>query len=84
MKALVLFKPEIQGLISYQQCILLQEQTLAMLHKNCIGSVRFGHLLMMLLQFKDAATAEFLQETLFRKTLGENGITQVLNDILQE
>lgn len=83
LKALILLKPELHGLVSYQQCMLLQEQTLAMLHKGCIGSIRFGHLLLLLLQFKDATSEQFLQEVFFSHTLGEQGLTQVLGDILK-
>lgn len=83
LKALILFKPNLQELTSYQQCVLLQEQTLSLLHKSCIGGVRFGHLLMLLLHVKAAADVQSLKEIFFRAMLGENGIERAIYDTLK-
>lgn len=83
LKALMLFKPNTLNLASYQHCMLIQEQTLALLHKNCSGTIRFGHLLMLLLIIKSAASSQILQDMFFRKTLGEHGLEKALNDTLK-
>lgn len=63
--------------------MLLQEQTLSLLHKSCIGGVRFGHLLMLLLHVKAAADVHSLKEIFFKKVLGENGIERAIYDTLK-
>uniref|UniRef100_A0A336LLB1 CSON001310 protein n=1 Tax=Culicoides sonorensis TaxID=179676 RepID=A0A336LLB1_CULSO len=83
LKALILFKPNIQDLNSYQQCIMLQEQTLMLLHKKCVGGLRFGHLLMFLLHVKAVGSAHNFEELFFRKTLGENGVERAIYDIFK-
>lgn len=83
LKALILFKTSLQELTSYQQCVLLQEQTLSLLHKSCIGGVRYGHLLMMLLHVKAAADVPSLKDIFFKRMLGENGIERAIYDTLK-
>uniref|UniRef100_A0A182F860 Nuclear receptor subfamily 2 group E member 1 n=2 Tax=Anopheles albimanus TaxID=7167 RepID=A0A182F860_ANOAL len=82
LKALVLFRPDHPRLYAAHEVLLLQDQTVALLHEKC-GGVRLGHLLLLLPAIKAAANAKVLQEMLFRKTVGEVAIERLLLDLMK-
>uniref|UniRef100_A0A182YGB7 Nuclear receptor subfamily 2 group E member 1 n=1 Tax=Anopheles stephensi TaxID=30069 RepID=A0A182YGB7_ANOST len=82
LKALVLFRPDQPRLYAAHEVLLLQDQTVALLHEKC-GGVRLGHLLLLLPAIKAAANAKVLQEMLFRKTVGEVAIERLLIDLMK-
>uniref|UniRef100_A0A182MKI5 Nuclear receptor subfamily 2 group E member 1 n=1 Tax=Anopheles culicifacies TaxID=139723 RepID=A0A182MKI5_9DIPT len=82
LKALVLFRPDQPRLYAAHEVLLLQDQTVALLHEKC-GGVRLGHLLLLLPAIKAAANAKVLQEMLFRKTVGEVAIERLLLDLMK-
>uniref|UniRef100_A0A182VR55 Nuclear receptor subfamily 2 group E member 1 n=1 Tax=Anopheles minimus TaxID=112268 RepID=A0A182VR55_9DIPT len=82
LKALVLFRPDQPRLYAGHEVLLLQDQTVALLHEKC-GGVRLGHLLLLLPAIKAAANAKVLQEMLFRKTVGEVAIERLLLDLMK-
>uniref|UniRef100_A0A182K0L4 NR LBD domain-containing protein n=1 Tax=Anopheles christyi TaxID=43041 RepID=A0A182K0L4_9DIPT len=82
LKALVLFRPDQPRLYAAHEVLLLQDQTVALLHEKC-GGVRLGHLLLLLPAIKTAANAKVLQEMLFRKTVGEVAIERLLLDLMK-
>ncbi|KFB35542.1 AGAP001348-PA-like protein [Anopheles sinensis] len=82
LKALVLFRPDQPRLYAAHEVLLLQDQTVALLHEKC-GGVRLGHLLLLLPAIKAAANPKVLQEMLFRKTVGEVAIERLLLDLMK-
>uniref|UniRef100_A0A182QWR4 Nuclear receptor subfamily 2 group E member 1 n=1 Tax=Anopheles farauti TaxID=69004 RepID=A0A182QWR4_9DIPT len=82
LKALVLFRPDQPRLYAPHEVLLLQDQTVALLHEKC-GGVRLGHLLLLLPAIKAAANAKVLQDMLFRKTVGEVAIERLLLDLMK-
>uniref|UniRef100_A0A182NSB3 NR LBD domain-containing protein n=1 Tax=Anopheles dirus TaxID=7168 RepID=A0A182NSB3_9DIPT len=82
LKALVLFRPDQPRLYAGHEVLLLQDQTVALLHEKC-GGVRLGHLLLLLPAIKAAANGKVLQDMLFRKTVGEVAIERLLLDLMK-
>uniref|UniRef100_A0AAG5CY63 Nuclear receptor subfamily 2 group E member 1 n=1 Tax=Anopheles atroparvus TaxID=41427 RepID=A0AAG5CY63_ANOAO len=82
LKALVLFRPDQPRLYAAHEVLMLQDQTVALLHEKC-GGVRLGHLLLLLPAIKAAANPKVLQEMLFRKTVGEVAIERLLLDLMK-
>ncbi|XP_021710192.1 nuclear receptor subfamily 2 group E member 1 isoform X1 [Aedes aegypti] len=82
LKALILFRSENSNLYSSHEILLLQDQTISLLHEKC-GGVRLGHLLLLLPCIKSAANPKTLQEMLFRKTVGEVAIERLLGDLMK-
>ncbi|KAL1404266.1 hypothetical protein pipiens_005412 [Culex pipiens pipiens] len=82
LKALILFRSDHASLFSGHEILLLQDQTISLLHEKC-GGVRLGHLLLLLPGIKAAANGKVLQEMLFRKTIGEVAIERLLVDLMK-
>ncbi|XP_058822922.1 nuclear receptor subfamily 2 group E member 1-like isoform X2 [Topomyia yanbarensis] len=82
LKALILFRSDHANLYSAHEVLLLQDQTIGLLHEKC-GGVRLGHLLLLLPGIKSAANPKILQEMLFRKTVGEVAIERLLLDLMK-
>ncbi|XP_055634666.1 photoreceptor-specific nuclear receptor-like [Toxorhynchites rutilus septentrionalis] len=82
LKALILFRSDHTNLYSGHEILLLQDQTISLLHEKC-GGVRLGHLLLLLPGIKSAANPKTLQEMLFRKTVGEVAIERLLLDLMK-
>lgn len=82
LKALILYRPETPGIYSFQQSLLLQEQTLSLMYKHCMGSLRLGHLLMLLLHVREANQTNPINRILLR-ALGENGIENAIDEALK-
>ncbi|XP_055541787.1 nuclear receptor subfamily 2 group E member 1-like isoform X1 [Wyeomyia smithii] len=82
LKALILFRSDHPNLYSTHEILLLQDQTIGLLHEKC-GGVRLGHLLLLLPSIKSAANPKLLQEMLFRKTVGEVAIERLLLDLMK-
>ncbi|XP_058447622.1 nuclear receptor subfamily 2 group E member 1-like [Malaya genurostris] len=82
LKALILFRSDHTNLHSVHDVLLLQDQTIGLLHEKC-GGVRLGHLLLLLPGIKSAANPKILQEMLFRKTVGEVAIERLLLDLMK-
>ena len=65
---------------------MLQDQTHIMLHDYCTSQdshkARFGKLL-MLLPSVNGLSKDFIEELLFRKTIGNISIERVLTDMLK-
>ncbi|XP_055607299.1 photoreceptor-specific nuclear receptor-like [Uranotaenia lowii] len=82
LKALILFRPDNANLYSANEILLLQDQTITLLHEKS-GGVRLGHLLLLLPSIRAAANPKILQEMLFRKTVGEVAIERLLLDLMK-
>ncbi|XP_023216916.1 nuclear receptor subfamily 2 group E member 1-like [Centruroides sculpturatus] len=87
LKALVLFKPETQGLRDPLQIELLQDQTQLMLHEYVLtkqppSKVRFGKLL-LLLSITKKLNSQVIEEMFFAKTIGNIPIERLLCDMFQ-
>ncbi|XP_023323485.1 nuclear receptor subfamily 2 group C member 2 [Eurytemora carolleeae] len=88
LKALVLFKPELNGLKQQLQVEVLQDQTHLMLQDYCsakpppANKVRFGRLLLTLpcITFFQSSVLETL---FFRRTLGNINVEKVIVDLSQ-
>lgn len=82
LKALLLFEPDCQEIISVAQIASLQEQTLGLLYEKCASISRYGHVLMIIPQIKSSGNPKSLQELLFKGTVGEVAIERILGDLI--
>ncbi|XP_036993186.2 photoreceptor-specific nuclear receptor isoform X1 [Artibeus jamaicensis] len=87
MKALVLFKPETQGLKDPEHVEALQDQSQVMLSQHCEAHhpcqpVRFGKLLLLLPSLR-FITSERVELLFFRKTIGNTPMEKLLCDMFK-
>ncbi|KAF6131795.1 nuclear receptor subfamily 2 group E member 3 [Phyllostomus discolor] len=87
MKALVLFKPETQGLKDPEHVEALQDQSQVMLSQHCEAHhprqpVRFGKLLLLLPSLR-FVTSERVELLFFRKTIGNTPMEKLLCDMFK-
>ncbi|XP_049639906.1 photoreceptor-specific nuclear receptor [Suncus etruscus] len=87
MKALVLFKPETQGLKNSEHVEALQDQSLVMLNQHSKAhhpsqTVRFGKLLLLLPSLR-FITSERIELLFFRKTIGNTPMEKLLCEIFK-
>ncbi|GAB0088573.1 nuclear receptor subfamily 2 group E member 1-like [Sergentomyia squamirostris] len=82
LKALIIFKPESIGLLSTHQVASLLDQTIQLLYEKC-GGIRLGHLLLLLPAVKLAADPTLIQQTFFKRTIGEVAVERILEDLMR-
>ncbi|XP_059621785.1 protein dissatisfaction-like [Phlebotomus argentipes] len=82
LKALIIFKPESIGLLATHQVASLLDQTIQLLYEKC-GGIRLGHLLLLLPAVKLAADPTMIQQTFFKRTIGEVAVERILEDLMR-
>ncbi|XP_055678118.1 nuclear receptor subfamily 2 group E member 1-like [Lutzomyia longipalpis] len=82
LKALIIFKPESIGLLANHQVASLLDQTIQLLYEKC-GGIRLGHLLLLLPAVKLAADPTMIQQTFFKRTIGEVAVERILEDLMR-
>lgn len=58
------------------------DQTIQLLYEKC-GGVRLGHLLLLLPAVKLAADPTMIQQTFFKRTIGEVAVERILEDLMR-